>query len=282
MSAFRHNKKRNVGLVYEFLVRRLGAQMLEQDLTGYKKTFSIVEKYYSPGAPLAKELELFELIRNTRGVSPMVARKVLANAMAGYKRLNRKTGDIKKSNLIKEVNYTFGKEFFSEHRIPEYRLLASICMFLEDVDVPLSESVAKLQLEEALVKYMTTAAPVVQPQREQKEVDNLVCAVAAQKFQERYGKALNRDQKRLLEKFMIAEVSGDHEGLAQFVGSERIFLEQELHKLSTDKVLREDPVMRESFSVAIEKIRERPPVDETVLEDLMLFYRLVEEFKSNE
>ena len=63
---FKHNRKRNTGLIYEFLTRQLSSQVIEKDDVGFKKTFSIIEKYFKNGSVLAKELEIFETIRSFR------------------------------------------------------------------------------------------------------------------------------------------------------------------------------------------------------------------------
>ncbi len=63
---FNHNRKRNTGLVYEFLTRHLSSQILNKDNDGFKKTYSIVEKYFKTNSPLLKELEIFETLRAFR------------------------------------------------------------------------------------------------------------------------------------------------------------------------------------------------------------------------
>lgn len=283
--SFRHNKKRNAGLVYEFLVRRMASQMLAQDSSGYQKTFQITKRYYSEGQPLASELELFETIRSTRGVSENVARKVLGEVKNHAAKLDHKLLEIKKSNLIKEVNYTFGKDFFSSHRIPEYRLLASIQMYIGGDSETLSESATRAQLEEGLVKFMTTKEPVAQPQRDEKEVDNLVISLAAKKFQERYGKSLNKDQKVILEKYMLATVAGaDMAPLLEHVEQERKRLLLVLNRSKVLKEFRDDAVMKERLNEACDRLRDDVPgmsLDGQV-EEIMLYHRLVGELSADE
>ena len=128
MGTFKHNKKRDTGLVYEFLVRKLSQTMVEKDTSSYQKTMDILRKYYGDGAILAEERELFDVIMNARGLSEVAARRVLGEVQRVAKSMDARKIDIKKSNLIKEINYTFGRDFFSNHRVPTYRLLASIQM----------------------------------------------------------------------------------------------------------------------------------------------------------
>src|SRR5579862_4386511 len=127
---FKHNKKRNAALVYEFLVRQMGHRLLEGDQPGYRDTLRIVRRYFSANTILGAERELFEAVKTTRGVPEIVARRVLGIIRDRFMRLDHRKVDIKKSNLIKEINHGYGREFFTRYRVPEYRMLASIQMFL--------------------------------------------------------------------------------------------------------------------------------------------------------
>src|SRR5271165_3205878 len=122
-SMFNHNKKRNSGLVYEFLVRQMGAGLIDHDKKIYQESLGLIRKYFGEGTPLGAERLLFEVFRENRGVTEGAAWRVIEEVKRLAKALDHKKIEIKKSNLIKEVNHTFGRDFFSRHRIPEYRLL---------------------------------------------------------------------------------------------------------------------------------------------------------------
>lgn len=283
-SSFNHNKKRNSGLVYEFIVRRMASQLLDEDKKGYAKTLSLAQRYYSAGAPLAQERELFEAIRKTRGVSEAVARKVMGEVQRRAARLDHKRIEIKKSNLIKEINHSFGKGFYSDHRVPEYRLMASIQMLIDSCRQggPIMEAVNRIQLEEALVRFMTTTeAPKAKTGGDR--VDGLVAALAAKKFGERYGRAFNPDQKRLLERYTKAQMSGDIQGLSRFILTERDRLRTVVNDARALKEIKEDKVMAERLDEARTRLMnlDIAKTDEAV-EEVMLFYKLAEELTSNE
>lgn len=285
MASFKHNKKRNTGLVYEFLVRRMAQQVLENDVPGYQRSVEIVKKYYSEGQPLAAERELFEVIKSTRGVTESAARKILGEVQRHVKLLDQKKVEIKKSNLIKEINYAFGKDFFLAHRVPEYRFLASVHMLLESSRNPgaITESVEKIQIEEALVKYMTTKAPQAQTKSSDR-VDGLVCALAAKKFQEKYGATLNKDQKVLIEKFMRAEMSGDKAPLARHLQEEKQRILKVLEVKQHDKMFRDDKIMQDRLFESVTRLASNTmeKTDESTLEEMMLYHKLVEELESDE
>ena len=284
MATFKHNKKRNVGLVYEFLVRRLSSAMVSQDKKTYGKTLEIIRKYYSDGTVLSEERELFEVVRNTRGVSENAARRILREVQKQACRIDSKKCDIKKSNLLKDINYTFGKDFFAEHRVPEYRLLASIQMVIDGSrgDALLSESVAKIQLEEGLIQYMTTKGDYsVKATATKGDIDQLVMKMVAKRFEEKYSKSLIGSQKVLLEKFIRYQVVGDKKQLADYIFAESMRVLSSIAKAEVMKEVKDDSVMSARLSDAKQHVMKLGSIDEQV-ENLMLFQKLAEEIESNE
>jgi len=286
MATFKHNKKRNTGLVYEFLVRRLSTSMVDKDKGVYQKTLEILKKYYSEGSVLAEERELFDVVKNTRGVTENAARRILAEVQKQARKTDGKKVDIKKSNLIKDINYAFGQDFFGEHRVPEYRLLASIQMVIDNSrgEPVLTESIANIQLEEGLVQYMTTKGDYsVKPAASKDEVDQLVMRMITKRFEEKYSKSLVGSQKTLLEKFIRYQVTGDVKQLHEYmvVEGKRIF--DAMKKASTMKEIIEDKDM----NVKLEEARKLFPTDTVIetdkwVEEMMMYQKLVEEINSNE
>ncbi len=285
-SHFKHNKRRDTGLVYEFLIRRLSRAMVEKDQKTYKRALEIVKKYYGEGAPLAEERELFDVIRNARGLAETSARRVLGEVERAAQRMDTKKIDIKKSNLIKEINYAFGRDFFSVHRVPDYRLLASIQMVIDSARTQnrLTETVQKIQLEEGLVRYMTTRGSFQEASAQRSEVDALVMAMVAKRFNEKYAKTLNAPQKALLEKYIRWQVSGDAMPLAEFVSSEEKRIKGVLVRASFLREVRDDKAMLERLVEAQRKLDEPTFVhkmDEGV-EKVMMYQKLAEEVESDE
>lgn len=283
MGSFKHNKRRNAGLVYEFLVRRLGQAMVDQDKMTYRRALEIMQKYYSEGTILCEERELFEVIRNTRGVTESAARRILAEVQKHAQKMDARKVDIKKSNLIKEINYAFGKDFYAEHRVPDYRLLASIQMVVDASRNPrrLAESVAKIQVEEGLVQYMMTRGGYSVAQAPQSEIDQVVMRMVAKRFEEKYAKTLNGPQKVLLERFIRYEVTGDKVQLTKFLDSEESRVMAALNRAELMKEIIEDKVMAEKLDEAKRHVIKLGTLEERV-ENTMLYQKLVEEIESDE
>jgi hypothetical protein len=285
MPSLRHRKKRNSGLVYELLIKHLSAQIVEKDQKGSKKTLDMIRRYYSGNQPLAQERELFEAIRVTRGVPESVARKIIQQLQTQSKKLNRRKIEYKKSSLIKEINYSFGKDFYNVNRVPEYRLLASIQIMIDEAQngSSLTESIQKFQIEEGLVRYMMSAPGMIQESVESEDkIDDLVATFAMKRFSDKYGSSLNENQKRLLGLFINAEMNNDHRKLEEYIRKEASRISKILVEHEGDKEFSEDSLMAERLNESrmklnslIESSSTKSPDD--VLEDLLLFQKLAHE-----
>lgn len=283
-STFKHNKRRNSGIVYELLVRRASDMLIEGDREGFERARGFLVKYYSDGTPLARERELFEVFRTTRGVPPDVARRVIAEVVVHARRLDRRRIDARKSDLLKEINCSLGRDFFNRYRLPEYRLLASIQIMIESGrGGRLLEGLQRIQLEEALVKYMSMGeVPPVRPQSEE-DVDDLVCAVAFQRFQERYGAELSRGQQKLLDEYARLSLDDDRTEMLAHLSDERTRMLLKLKESRRSSEFRDDRVMSDRLEQAIRKLSLLTESDhEKVVMELMLFKKLEEEIASNE
>lgn len=278
-SSFNHNKKRNAALVYEFMVRQMARQMIEKDLAGYRRTYDVARRYFGPTAYLSKELELFDVIRASRGLPEAAARKVLQEVLSHASRLDKRKIEIEKSNLIKEVNYTFGKDFFSKYRVPEYRLLGSLqLLFNSTGSSSLHEKVNMiLQMEEAVVRYMTS--PVSErTDVDRPQVDRLVLELATKSFQKRYGSALSGGQKKLLECYVRSMVTGDTRKLQSMVDEQVPKIAAALDAGRKLKEFREDTVMSQRLDEARAGLKRLSgPVSSETVQELMLYQKLVEE-----
>jgi hypothetical protein len=287
---FKHNKKRSTGIVYEMLVRRLSQAMIDRNRGDYNTSLGIVKKYFGDGTVLGIEKELFDVIRNTRGITETAARRVLHEVQAHASKLDWKKIDIKKSNLIKEINYSFGKDFFAEHRVPDYRFLATVQILIDmsRSGRTLTESVQKIQLEEVLVRYMTSTAAQISESKSKEEIDQLVMSLVAKRFNEKYSQSLNKPQQVLLEKYIRAQVAGDEKQLTDYLLREGQRIFKAIDGVAFSKEVRSDKLMSERLQEARTKLSEvlveittHGKLDAPV-ESMMLFQKLVEEIEADE
>lgn len=287
-SSFKHNKKRNSGLVFEFLVRRVGLTMVDKDPESYVKALGVIKKYFGPGQPLAKEREIFDVIVKSRGLNEQAARRVLDEVKGYVGELDQRKIEIKKSNLIKDVHHTFGQDFFDVHRIPQYRLFASIQMLIEQYKNEaqrknISEGVQRIQLEESLVKYMASTPTQPSTTARGEKVDSLVAALAMKKFEQRYSGAMNEGQKKTLRRFMNYSMTGNKEQFEREMEEERGRLLENLQKSRDLACFKDDRIMSQRMDEALDSLRRLNNMSsEGSVQEILLYQKLLQEIESNE
>jgi hypothetical protein len=282
---FKHSKKRNCGLVYEFLLRKMSQSLLQNDDVGYRTALRLVKKYYHTGSVLDGERRLFDAIVDTRGASEKVARGVIEEVISSAKNLDFRLIDIKKSNLLKDVNRSFGKKFFDEFRLEDYRSYASIQLLVNSCaqGSTIVEGVQRIQLREALIVYMMSSP-------EQKKLaptaDNLAYSIAVKKFNERYNDALSSDQKSILKEYVMSLADEDKgpKKLGSYLSKVRLRVMERLGDARLVREVVEDPTMGKRLVEAEDILKRMDLVTagEREVEDLMLFIRLTEEVSSGE
>lgn len=267
----KHNKRRNVGIVYEMLVRCVSESMLEGNRPVASSAMRVLKKYFGEGQPLARELAIHRAIMSNRGVSVSLARKIIAESMREAIELDRKLCDIKKSNLIKELNYGFGQNFFDRYRIPEYRALASAHLLIQSAGQArtLNEKVDRAALEESVVRFMCSR-PQAKTITISEDRDGLALRLAIKEFQKVFGKSLLPEQGALLESFNLASMGGDRRGfktLAERIRSEAV---DSISRYLRQEDCQNDKILSERVSKVLESLKGlKVDVNEACLEDLM-------------
>src|SRR5947207_849958 len=102
-----HNKKRNTGLLYEFLVRHISEGLVSGDERQVHLATKLLKKHFKKGTELHREFKLFHALVNTTVASSDVAKKIVVEAREAAKRYDVAQLDREKSLLIKGINYTF-------------------------------------------------------------------------------------------------------------------------------------------------------------------------------
>ena len=60
----KHNKRSNVGLIYEFALRRMSECLTDSDDDGFVKARHILERFYKNGTEIHKEFRLINALVN--------------------------------------------------------------------------------------------------------------------------------------------------------------------------------------------------------------------------
>jgi len=238
-----HNKKRNVGLLHEFIARYISDRLIEGDDESIDKALRILRRNFKKSSEIYKEFRLFRSLMNTTVRSENVAYSILSEAKSLSRKLNTKNLDREKSLLIRDINHDLGPEVYNR-RIPEYRTYATIHTLLEDWRSTSSPDLIRIaKFEDSLIEWLQSdkEASVLEEIKDP-QVDDLVLRIMTEKINQKYGSTLNEEQISILRSYAFDD------------DSSRGILRKTLEKIS-DRTIR-----------AIEEYTEENP-DDTILNE---------------
>jgi hypothetical protein len=202
----RHNKKRNTGLIYEFLVRTISDAIIEGDDKRRSTALSIVRKHFLPGSELHKEFRLFHSLAATTVQSSSVADTILeaakkASTMCDENKLNHE-----KSLLIRSINHGLNDQSFYDRKIPEYKIYATIQTLLNEWrDGSFNNIVMLAQFEEQLKEWLLKDKSVTTINEAPTSSDPLVERLMIKKINERYHDTLTEEQANIIRSYIFAK-----------------------------------------------------------------------------
>lgn len=250
-----HNKKRNVGIIYELLLRSVSAAIVENDKVRAQRALDIIEKHYSKSTELYKEYRLFNaLIKSTVSDTP-VAAAVLSEAKSAARRADHRKLDHEKSILIREINHNLQDNEFYQRRIPDYRLYATVQNLLNEWSLGDRSDLTKMvMLEGQVVQHLlmeknkekvdlTSPAP---------EVDSLVVKLMNEKFNQKYSGKLNDDQAALIQDYVFSIENGQEE---KFTSRLTQLRENALAKISLLKATTKNQTLQERLPLVEKSLK---------------------------
>jgi len=195
-----HNKKRNVGIVYEQLVTTVSKAMVEKDQNTANKALRIIKKYFAQGTELYREFRLFNALVQTQVSSDALASRILEETkLASYKYDLSKLRS-EKSSLINEINKTFDKDVFYDTPVKNYKVLATIHTLMEEWRNENSDVVKRVQYESKLQEWLMLEKDVAPIESlKTPSVNDLTVKIMRESFNKKFNDNLNEDQKQLLQ-----------------------------------------------------------------------------------
>lgn len=210
-----HNKKRNIGIIYDQMISTLCESYIDKDQESVKKIISIIKESFKKGTQLQKELQFFNSFLKTRSLSSSSSALIISEAKKACKNhFNQEDLDKEKSKLIKNLNYAFGKGKIFEKKVLNYKMYATIQTLLNEwrkEDPNFSEIV---EYEVKLNEWLTTEESLITEQHSEfRDVDNITFKLMNDKFNKKY-QNLTESQEKLIKNY-ITSTDKDHDGLVQ-------------------------------------------------------------------
>ena len=199
-----HNKKRNVGIIYEQLVFKLSKALVENDKKTFEDTKTLIKKYFRKGTELYKEYRLLNSLVETEIKERSVIPTILEETKRATYRINVRKLNLEKSKLIRSINETFGKSFYST-RVSNYRDLATVDLLLNEFkNGSNGDHKTLLEYSDKVTNILLRPKPKSDiNQLKDPEINSLVVKIMREKFNKSYSKNLSGQQMNLISEWIV-------------------------------------------------------------------------------
>lgn len=283
--AIKHSKYKNTGLLFEFLVKQVAVDTIEnKDSPAIK----LLKKYFGGNSELAKEYKLYETVIKNKGVSEAKAERVINSVLEVSKRLSQRKLRKLKYDFINEVKENFNLEEFVTIKVENYKTLAALYCLLE------AHNGKEVVSPEVLITNKTTILEhLTQVEKSRKEVQDslieqysksdkdlklLTYKILLEKFNDKYKNFLP-EQKRVLKDFILSASSSVR--LRNTVNEQLEKIKQDLRSLV--KKASKDKVLEIKLNQVIKEVKllenNKKPTDKNLV-DLLQYYELINELRS--
>ncbi len=201
----RHNKKRNTGLLYEFLVRAASEAIIEGDDKNRDVALKIIKRHFARNSELYREFRLFHSLAATTVQSETVADSILEAAKHAAKQYNARNLDHEKSMLIRSINHNLNNNKFYDRRVSEYTIYATIQTLLNEWRRSTPSDIVKVAEYEQTLREWLLQPKSVSTVDDTSDADPLVEKLMLKKFNERYGGNLTAEQADLIRSYVFSD-----------------------------------------------------------------------------
>jgi len=202
MRKVKHNKIRNTGLLFEFLLRQITSDVLNKNNGTAVK---IVKEKFNENTELGKELTLYNVLITKKFKSDSKADYFINEVMKARNDLNNSVLRRERYNLIKEIQSNYNLQKFMSSKVPNYKTYASIYTLFE-YDKSLSPD-QKTESFFNIVEHVTTndnsikLSETVRTLPNDEDLRILTYKTLLEKFNQKYTK-LSAAQKNLLREYI--------------------------------------------------------------------------------
>tara|TARA_R110001592_G_scaffold213610_1_gene466409 strand:+ start:4401 stop:5243 length:843 start_codon:yes stop_codon:yes gene_type:complete len=202
----KHNKKRNIGIIYELLLKHISLNLLEGNKKKAKVATKLIEQHFKKDTELYKEFRLFNALAQSKITHTHTIASILNEAKIASNNLNEKKLEKEKSDLLRSINYKITDKDFYYRSIANYRDLGTVQLALNEWRKKEKDIKNLIDIETRLGELMFRKKEIVSEVAEVYDAshsDRLVLKIMTEKFNRRYGEELTSDQKQIIEGYVF-------------------------------------------------------------------------------
>ena len=234
----KHTKIRNTGLLYEFLLRQITVDTLNNRNS---KAVNIIKEKFSEKTELGKELALYNILLNRKYIDDKKADYFLNEVLKSRHKLSNVRLRREKYNLIKEIKDIYNLQKFLSSKVNNYKIYSSIYRLFEFIDL---SPELKTESHFNLLEHLTTKNDTIKLSESVSHLPNdedlriLTYKTLVEKFNNKYSK-LSSQQKTLLREYInnVSNTSSLKDTLKEIVKSLKADLKKQSKNLQ-DKVVK--------------------------------------------
>lgn len=207
----KHNKKRNVGLLYEFLTRYAAEGIVEGNEKKTRAVMKLLKKHFKEGSELQKEFRLFRALAGSYVADQATAERIVETSRNAARKYDQAKLDREKSLLIRSINHVFNDASFYDKRIEEYKLFATIQTLLNEWRESIPSDIVQVAIFESdLVEHLLKPKDNnILDERSSVSADDLTVNLMLNRVNGKYKGMLNTEQIVLLNSYVNSLKSGN-------------------------------------------------------------------------
>ena len=201
----KHNKKRNVGLLHEQLVRHASQMTVEGNREKSNIAMKITMEAFSKDSELLREFKLFSALAHPIVDDLSIARRIVEESKRACADHDPHKLNKEKSALIREINHKIDRSDFYNQRIDNYKIFSTIQALLNEWRGKSHLSPDERVRYELVLEKHLTRSRASQGLDKKDNADPLVFSLMIEKFNKKYGDKLSEQQIDLLKSQLIGD-----------------------------------------------------------------------------
>ena len=232
-----HNKKRNVGIIYEQIINYVCNKLMYKEDKKDEVAISIIKNNFKKDSQLYKEYKLFKALASTKNVSGHLASSIISEAKKACNHMfDDDVLEKEKSSLIRDLNHNIGKGVIFEEKVKNYRTYATIQTLLNEWRKTSSDfdkvTEYEIKLHESLTSKQIISETKVMP-----KVDKLTYKLMKEMFNKKYNDKLNETQREIISAYIKDDESLLESKYLALKSSSKILLEEYIKKCNNSILL---------------------------------------------